>query len=83
MRIILEFSEWIEIREKIKRLCKDISGHQRDVFYDTLDKEFDIVIDRSAYEYTDGRSNNARVGCDKDNEIDTILKRVLRELNKK
>ncbi|MDM5272113.1 hypothetical protein PGH07_07965 [Sulfurovum sp. zt1-1] len=72
-----------EIVRRIKKVCDSLSTRQRDEFYDALNKEFDITIDRAAYKYKDARTDHARVECTNDAEfMGVIYERVLRELKK-
>lgn len=67
----------------INKFCETATNRQRDYLYDYLNKELDIIIDRSAYDYEDKRSEYARFKCTNPKELAIVVERVVRELKKK
>ena len=69
-------------RAAIEKFCDTQTTRQRDALYDFLNKELNITISRSVYNYSDGRSEYARFECTNEDEVNNVVKRVVRELEK-
>lgn len=70
-------------KETLEKYCKEETSRQRDDLYDWLDKKLDIKIDRSAYDYSDKRTDHSRFECTNDDEVKVVIDRIVRELDKK
>ncbi len=71
------------VKKAIEKFCQENTTRQRDVLYDALNKEFEIELERSVYDYSDKRSDAARFECGNQDEVSWVIDRVIRELKKK
>lgn len=71
------------VRNTLDEYCKQNTNRQREEIYCYLEEKLNIKIERPAYNYQDGRSNYARVGCEKDEEYENVVNRACRALKEK
>lgn len=84
---MLDLNDYMSLSEAAEKaiveFCNGSKNRQRKDLYDYLDSRLEISIDRKAYDYDDQRSEDARFECTNPDEFNNVIKRVVRELEKK